>query len=99
MSRVVNQAQSERNYHSMYQLCAGASDEEKAELHLPAVGAAGFRILTRGNCLTVEGQDDVSDYAELGNAMNILNFTPAEQKTILRILAATLHIGNVEFEV
>jgi myosin-7 len=97
-SRVVNQSAGERNYHVFFQLCAGASDEERTMLHLPSAGAAAFRILTRGGCLTVDGQNDASDYAELRHAMSVLNFDANEVRTIMKVLAAILHVGNIEFE-
>jgi myosin heavy subunit len=97
-SRVVNHAVGERNYHAFYQLCAGASPAERKLYHLPPTGAAGFRILTRGACLEAEGQDDKGDWAEMKNAMEVLNFKPEESETLRKILAAILHVGNVEFE-
>lgn len=97
-SRVVNQSAGERNFHSFYALCAGASEEERARLHLPAEGASAFRLLTGGGCLTVDGQNDVTDYADMRNAMRVLNFDSGESETILSVLAAILHVGNIEFE-
>lgn len=42
-SRVIAQATGERNYHILYQMCAGMSDEQLAALHLRP--ASTFRIL------------------------------------------------------
>ena len=47
-SRVVTQEEAERSYHAFYQLCAGASPDERQRLKLPdddATAAEAFRTL------------------------------------------------------
>jgi myosin-5 len=52
-SRVVAIAAPERSYHIFYQLCAGASDVQRAVLHLEG-GAKGFRYLAASPVLTLQ---------------------------------------------
>jgi len=97
-SRVVNHAHGERSYHSFYQLCAGAAEEERAALHLSEHGAAAYRILTHGDCLSVDGMNDAQEYRSMRHALTALNFSEEECATIMRVLAAILHLGNCLFE-
>jgi hypothetical protein len=39
-------------------------------------------ILSAGDCFDVTGVDDVADYKEMRQAMNVLAFTPAEQEVL-----------------
>lgn len=59
-SRVVNVNDPERNYHVFYQLCDGASEEEKAALHLKP--ASEFRYLNRSSCFELKGISNAEDY-------------------------------------
>ena len=50
--------------------------------------------------LNMEGQQPDCDFAELATveqAMQDVGFTPAEATECFQILAAVLHLGNVEF--
>lgn len=60
---MVFQAATERNYHVFYQMCAGSTDEEKAEFKLKT--PADYRYLNQSGCITVEGVDDADDYDQL----------------------------------
>lgn len=42
--------------------------------------------------------DDCSDYEELLEAMNLLDFSDSERDAIFSIIAAILHLGNIEFQ-
>ncbi len=57
------QAPNERNYSVFYQLCAGASDEEKAELAINS--ADEFLYLSQGKASSIEGVDDEEDFINL----------------------------------
>lgn len=62
-SRVVFQAATERNYHVFYQLCAGASDEERVELKL--LKPEKYAYLNQSGCVDVPGVDDADDFLQL----------------------------------
>uniref|UniRef100_A0A4W3IKH2 Myosin VIIBb n=1 Tax=Callorhinchus milii TaxID=7868 RepID=A0A4W3IKH2_CALMI len=95
-SRVCQQAPEERNYHIFYCLLMGMSADQKKLLNLGTAGE--YKYLTMGNCTSCEGQDDVRHYAHIRSAMKILMFSDIEQWEINRLLAAILHLGNLELE-
>ncbi|KAF4324271.1 hypothetical protein BBO99_00000915 [Phytophthora kernoviae] len=94
-SRIVGSAESERNYHIFYQLCAGLPAEEKAALKLKP--ASEFCFLNQGNCIQVPEINDKKDFKELVEAMGTVGIEPELQKTIFCLVACVLHLGNVEF--
>uniref|UniRef100_A0A3B4WIZ2 Myosin VIIB n=1 Tax=Seriola lalandi dorsalis TaxID=1841481 RepID=A0A3B4WIZ2_SERLL len=95
-SRVCRQAPEERNYHIFYYMLMGMSDEQKKILSLGS--AAEYNYLTMGNCTSCEGRDDVKEYAHFRSALKILTFTENDSWEISKLLAAILHLGNVDFE-
>lgn len=95
-SRIVVQAQDERNYHIFYCILAGLSKEEKVKLELQ--DASKYYYLTQGGCITCEGRDDGKEYAEITQAMRVLSFPQPEVDDVLKILAALLHIGNIKYK-
>ncbi|KAM5280234.1 unconventional myosin-VIIb [Ctenodactylus gundi] len=94
-SRVCRQAIEERNYHIFYCMLLGMSVEEKELLGLGM--PSEYHYLTMGNCTSCEGLDDAKDYAHVRSAMKILLFSDSENWDISKLLAAILHLGNVEF--
>ncbi|GMF09243.1 unnamed protein product [Phytophthora lilii] len=94
-SRIVGSAESERNYHIFYQLCAGMPTEEKNKLKLKP--ASDFHFLNQGNCIQVPEINDKKDFKELVEAMGTVGIPPELQQTIFRLVACVLHLGNVEF--
>lgn len=44
----------------------------------------------------VDGIDDRSEFQLLKTALNVVGFSPAEQLDLFRVVAAILHIGNIE---
>uniref|UniRef100_A0A3Q4HKD0 Unconventional myosin-VIIa-like n=1 Tax=Neolamprologus brichardi TaxID=32507 RepID=A0A3Q4HKD0_NEOBR len=95
-SRVCRQAPDERNYHVFYYMLMGMSAEKKKILSLG--NAAEYKYLTMGNCTSCEGRDDVKEYAHFQSALKILTFTENDLWEISKLLAAILHLGNVDFE-
>ncbi|XP_062337712.1 unconventional myosin-VIIb [Osmerus eperlanus] len=95
-SRVCHQASEERNYHVFYCMLAGMSAEQKKMLSLG--DATDFNFLTKGDCIVCEGRDDAKDYARMRSALKILTFTESQCWEVLKLLAALLHLGNVNFE-
>ncbi|XP_072471842.1 LOW QUALITY PROTEIN: unconventional myosin-VIIb [Notamacropus eugenii] len=94
-SRVCRQAPEERNYHIFYCMLMGMNEEQKKLLSLGTVSE--YNYLTMGNCISCEGRNDVKDYASLRSAMKVLMFSDSENWDISKLLAAILHLGNVEF--
>uniref|UniRef100_A0A8C0FE90 Myosin VIIB n=1 Tax=Bubo bubo TaxID=30461 RepID=A0A8C0FE90_BUBBB len=95
-SRVCRQAPEERNYHIFYCMLMGMNTEQKKMLNLGT--ASEYTYLTMGNCMSCDGRNDAKDYAHIRSAMKILMFSDSENWDISKLLAAILHLGNVEFE-
>jgi len=94
-SRVTYQTPGERSFHIFYQLLAGASNEEANSLVLYA--PEHFHYLNQSGCYQVDGIDDIQEYKDTRNAMNIIGITNEEQGHVFRLIAGILHIGNITF--
>ncbi|KAL7158252.1 hypothetical protein ABFS83_02G130000 [Erythranthe nasuta] len=93
-SRVCQVSDPERNYHCFYMLCAAPPEEaEKFKLGDPR----SFHYLNQSSCYQVSNVDDAREYLETRNAMDIVGISQDEQDAIFRVVAAILHLGNVEF--
>ncbi|KAL1140391.1 hypothetical protein AAG570_000323 [Ranatra chinensis] len=88
-SRVVFQAQNERNYHIFYQLCAAR--EKNPDLMLQQPGS----YIYLSDESEISGVDDGACYEETLNALITLGFTLSEIKDIFTILAGILQLGNI----
>uniref|UniRef100_A0A667X6H3 Methyl-CpG binding domain protein 3b n=1 Tax=Myripristis murdjan TaxID=586833 RepID=A0A667X6H3_9TELE len=95
-SRVVFQASSERNYHIFYQLCASRELPEMRAFRLDA--PEHFRYTKQGGEMQIPGTDDLMDLERTRNAFTILGVQPDQQMELFRILAAVLHLGNVNIQ-
>nr|XP_047907008.1 unconventional myosin-VIIa isoform X2 [Anser cygnoides] len=95
-SRVCRQAQDERNYHVFYCMLRGMTAEQKKKLGLGK--ATDYNYLAMGNCTTCDGRDDSKEYANIRSAMKVLMFTDTENWEISKLLAAILHMGNLQYE-
>jgi len=96
-SRVVSIRSPERSFHIFYQLCAGADEEMRSELHLHH-GATGFHTLSQSDVFELEDVDDAEAFKHTLDAMRIVGLSDTNIKSILRCVAAILHLGNVVFE-
>eukprot|EP01100_Stratorugosa_tubuloviscum_P007534 TRINITY_DN3124_c0_g1_i1.p1 TRINITY_DN3124_c0_g1~~TRINITY_DN3124_c0_g1_i1.p1 ORF type:complete len:1462 (-),score=863.00 TRINITY_DN3124_c0_g1_i1:229-4614(-) len=94
-SRVTKQAENERNYHAFYQLIAGATDAQREELGLG--DAEYYYYLSQSGCIAIPGTDDAKEFHEMTTALDRLDFEPHYKNDIIRITAALLHLGNIEF--
>ncbi|KAM9311374.1 unconventional myosin-Va isoform 4-T4 [Gastrophryne carolinensis] len=95
-SRVVFQAEEERNYHIFYQLCASASLPEFSMLKLGS--AKSFHYTKQGGSPKIEGVDDAKELRNTRQACALLGIGDEYQLGIFRILSSILHLGNVEFK-
>ncbi|XP_062149505.1 myosin-6-like isoform X2 [Alnus glutinosa] len=93
-SRVCQVSNPERNYHCFYMLCAAPpEDVQKFKLDNPRA----FHYLNQSNCYELDGIDDSKDYIATRRAMEVVGISAGEQDAIFRVVAAILHLGNVEF--
>uniref|UniRef100_A0A8C6S256 Myosin VC n=1 Tax=Nannospalax galili TaxID=1026970 RepID=A0A8C6S256_NANGA len=93
-SRVVFQSENERNYHIFYQLCASAQQSEFK--HLKLGSAEEFNYTRMGGSTTIEGVNDRADMLETQKTFTLLGFKEDFQMDVFKILAAILHLGNVQ---
>lgn len=93
-SRLVFQPQAERNYHIFYQLLAGMNEDDKATLGLTT--AEDYKYTNQGGPPTIEGIDDGAEFNITKDALSLIGIKDREQFEIYKILAALLHIGNIE---
>ncbi|CAL5046962.1 unnamed protein product [Urochloa decumbens] len=93
-SRVCQVSDPERNYHCFYLLCSAPQEEvEKYKLGNPK----SFHYLNQSNCYELVGVSDAHEYLATRRAMDIVGISTQEQDAIFRVVAAILHIGNIEF--
>ncbi|XP_061590558.1 unconventional myosin-Vb isoform X3 [Cololabis saira] len=93
-SRVVFQAEDERNYHIFYQLCASASLPEFQELGLTS--AEDFIYTSLGENIFIESVNDAEELKKTREAFMLLGVKETSQSSIFKIIAAILHLGNIE---
>ena len=94
-SRVCFQLEGERSFHSFYQLCQGADAQLKYDLYLDH--PSQFYYLSRSSCVELDDVDDAKEFQEMCDAMHKLGFTDEDMKHCFRLVAAVLHLGNIEF--
>eukprot|EP00002_Diphylleia_rotans_P023997 TRINITY_DN472_c0_g1_i1.p1 TRINITY_DN472_c0_g1~~TRINITY_DN472_c0_g1_i1.p1 ORF type:complete len:1426 (-),score=359.75 TRINITY_DN472_c0_g1_i1:2688-6965(-) len=95
-SRIVKQSKNERNYHIFYQLCAGATEEEKAKYYLKP--AAEFGYLNGGNACVINGVNDKAEFQLVRQALSSINISEEQQQDIWGIIAGVLYLGNIQFK-
>ncbi|GMP90505.1 hypothetical protein CsSME_00041604 [Camellia sinensis var. sinensis] len=93
-SRVCQVSDPERNYHCFYMLCAAPpEDVERYKLGNPRT----FHYLNQSNCYDLDGIDDSKEYIATKRAMDVVGMSSEEQDGIFRVVAAILHLGNIDF--
>uniref|UniRef100_H2Z8V7 Myosin motor domain-containing protein n=1 Tax=Ciona savignyi TaxID=51511 RepID=H2Z8V7_CIOSA len=90
-SRVVRQAQGERNFHIFYQILCGASPTVLKKLKLDSVEK--FSYVSPGDA----NPDDAKSFNEVLSAFDVIGFTRAEVDSVLVLVAAVLKLGNIKF--
>ncbi|CAN6309346.1 unnamed protein product [Urochloa humidicola] len=93
-SRVCQVSDPERNYHCFYMLCNAPPEDVK---RFKVGDPRSFHYLNQTNCYEVANVDDAREYIETRNAMDIVGIDQEEQDAIFRVVAAILHLGNVNF--
>ncbi|AMD21212.1 HEL068Wp [Eremothecium sinecaudum] len=95
-SRLVFQPQTERNYHIFYQLLAGLPKTSKEKLRLSEV--EDYHYLNQGGEYTIKGVDDKAEYKTTTEALKLVGISEQSQFELFKILAALLHIGNIDIK-
>lgn len=93
-SRLVFQPSTERNYHIFYQMLAGMSSSEKEALGLQT--ADDYKYTNQGGMPQIEGIDDAEEFRITNEALSLIGIDKSKQSEIYKILAALLHIGNID---
>ncbi|KAB2061049.1 hypothetical protein ES319_A10G060800v1 [Gossypium barbadense] len=93
-SRVCQISDPERNYHCFYLLCAAPPEDiERYRLGSPKT----FHYLNQSSCYELDGVNDAHEYLATRRAMDIVGINDEEQESIFRVVAAILHLGNINF--
>ncbi|GMF38284.1 unnamed protein product [Phytophthora fragariaefolia] len=106
-TRLVRPEVNERNYHVFYQLLAGLDSlttisPDPADADRPLLlrnDVWNYTYLTRGDCVEVDGVDDATEFEQLRRCLEQLGMDNANfQRPMFEVLAAILHLGNLQFE-
>lgn len=95
-SRIVSVNKGERNYHIFYMLLNGLSADERDTLELDTNKT--FNYLTASDDTPVEIDDTFVDLERIKNAMKVLSISEWEMWQIFQLLAALLHLGNLQYK-
>jgi myosin heavy subunit len=94
-TRITTQIEGERNYHIFYQIFSGADEEVLSKFGLEG-GIEHFRYL--GNRSTLKSRKDASAFEETLTCLKMIGLSQNDTDEVFAIIAAVLHIGNIEFE-
>ncbi|KAI9078793.1 hypothetical protein K1719_039251 [Acacia pycnantha] len=94
-SRVCQVSDPERNYHCFYMICAAPEEDLKRfKLENPRT----YHYLNQSNFFELDGLDESKEYLATRRAMEVVGINSDEQDAIFRVIAAILHLGNIEFQ-
>lgn len=82
----------------MSQLLIGCSDSQLKAFHLTRSPDHYF-YTRQGHATKVDTINDRNDHRDVNASLNILQFDSSDQDTLWRVVAAILHLGNVEFTI
>lgn len=111
-SRVCSQLPGERSYHFFYQICAGAANSKKFTEFASVLdslncnnGAGEFVYLSRSGSHNIrdaymggQSSNDLTDFSSVIEGMKTCGFDPKIISDLLRCVAASMHLGNVQFD-
>jgi myosin heavy subunit len=101
-SRVVVQAETERNYHVFYGILKCMDAARLRQYGYANAGdkvdMAGYNYLRKSKCYDVPTINDREFFDDTCNSFTRLNFNQEEQDAVFKMLATTLNLGNVEID-
>ncbi|XP_065909856.1 unconventional myosin-Id-like [Dysidea avara] len=96
-ARVITQQTGERNFHIFYQVLAGGGPSLLSTLGLEN-NTMKYRCLVGGGEASRATSDDEKLFKEVCIAMTSIGFSEEEQTAVWKVVAAVLHLCNVELE-
>lgn len=93
-TRIVNCYETERNFHIFYQMLAGLTANEKTKLFLDGYSINDFNYLNCANMDYISPQD-ITRFQAWKSSLSVLGIPFMD---VVRILAAILLLGNINFE-
>ena len=101
-SRIVIQAETERNYHVFYGILRFMAPEKLKQYGYAnkgdSVDMTQFNYLRKSKCFTWETINDKEFFDDTCNSFNRLGFNQEEQDGVFKMLATTLNLGNVDID-
>jgi chitin synthase len=95
-SRVTCVPKDERSFNVFYSLLAGTSPEEQTALHIN-FPPESFNYLAQSKTIKVPEINDEIAFADLKSSLKVCGFKAKTVTQIFQLLAAILHIGNLQF--
>ncbi|KAI5481543.1 chitin synthase, glycosyltransferase family 2 protein [Pseudohyphozyma bogoriensis] len=94
-SRVTQVSAGERNFNIFHYLVSGASPDERQHLHLG--NPSSFRYLPSFRGSASPDTHDAAPFGQLKEAFKAIGFPKKVVASLCQILAAILHLGNIDF--
>jgi chitin synthase len=95
-ARVSQVPPGERNYHVFYHLLAGTSAAEREHLDLKT--SARYRFLGHPSQKSIKEVSDSDGFTTVKMAFKKLGFGKSDAASVCQVLAAILHLGQLEFQ-
>lgn len=93
-SRVIKQSAGERNFHIFYQMLQGAPADMVSEF---ALKDPSKYVLLSSEYRKVPGMDDKQEFQTVCESMNIVGISATDQRSVWRMIAFILELGNLVF--
>ena len=96
--RLIHPSAGERNYHVFYQFLSSATSQERDAFFCRGMQYNDFRLLSQtGTYDRRDGVRDEDNHNEMLDAMITIGFDPEMIQSLMRLVMAVLHAGNMTF--